>query len=120
MACATANLLYSCFLDTALYVPLAVCIAGRAGGAPGCQTLPARNQADIPSLANAGLALSKQQHYREAADCYRKALSIEPKLREVQLNLGLAEFKLGARWVAPLFLPEAAAAAGGGMNDGEP
>jgi len=67
----------------------------RTGGAPGCQTLPARNQADIPSLANAGLALSKQQHYREAADCYRKALSIEPKLREVQLNLGLAEFKLG-------------------------
>jgi hypothetical protein len=25
-----------------------------------------------------------------------------------------------AKWVAPLFLPEAAAAGGGGMNDGEP
>src|ERR1017187_4348303 len=76
-------------------VLLAVCIAGRAGGAAGCQTLPARSQADIPALANAGLALSRQQHYKEAADCYRKALSIEPHIREVQLNLGLVEFKLG-------------------------
>src|ERR1022692_2481620 len=38
---------------------------------------------------------SRQQHYKEAADCYRKALSIEPNIREIQLNLGLAEFKLG-------------------------
>lgn len=79
----------------ALCVLLAVCIAGRARGTSGCQTLPARNRADIPALANAGLAFSRQQHYKEAADCYRKALSIEPNIREIQLNLGLAEFKMG-------------------------
>jgi tetratricopeptide (TPR) repeat protein len=66
-----------------------------AASYPGCQTLPARNRADMPALANVGLAFSRQQHYQEAADCYRKALSIEPKLRAFQLNLGLAEFKLG-------------------------
>ena len=76
-------------------VLLAIGLAGRARCASGCQTLPAHNPADIPALANAGLAFSRQQHYQEAADCYRKALSIEPKIREIQLNLGLAEFKLG-------------------------
>ncbi len=63
--------------------------------ASGCQTLPARNRADIPALANAGLDLSRQQHFKEAADCYRKALAIAPDVREIQLNLGLAEFKQG-------------------------
>jgi tetratricopeptide (TPR) repeat protein len=57
--------------------------------------LPARNRNDIPALAQAGVEFSHQQHFKEAADCYRKALAIDPKLRELQLNLGLAEFKLG-------------------------
>ena len=79
----------------ALCLALAVCAAGRARGAPGCQTLAAAKRADIPALANAGLEFSRQQHYKEAADCYRKALSIDRSIREIQLNLGLAEFKLG-------------------------
>jgi tetratricopeptide (TPR) repeat protein len=66
-----------------------------AHAATGCQALAARNKGDIPALANAGLDFSRQRHYREAADCYRKALALEPKVRELQLNLGLAEFKLG-------------------------
>jgi|HubBroStandDraft_1064217.scaffolds.fasta_scaffold04841_3 tetratricopeptide (TPR) repeat protein len=79
----------------ALCLLLAACAVGHARGAPGCQTMAAGNRADIPALANTGLELSRQQHYKEAADCYRKALSIESNIREIQLNLGLAEFKLG-------------------------
>jgi len=69
--------------------------AGCAWCAAGCAELPARGHGDIPALAKTGLELSRQQHYRQAADCYRKALSIDPKLPGVQLNLGLAEFKTG-------------------------
>ena len=82
-------------------VLLAICLAGRARGASGCQALNARNRADIPALAEAGLAFSRQKLYQEAAGCYRKALSIEANIRELQLNLGLAEFKLGDFQIGP-------------------
>ena len=50
---------------------------------------------DISALANAGLALSREGKYSVAAECYREALSINPKIPDIQLNLGLAEFKSG-------------------------
>ena len=46
-------------------------------------------------IAKTGIALSARQQYQAAADCYRKALAINPKIPELQLNLALAEFKLG-------------------------
>lgn len=79
----------------AVYVLLAFCLEEPAACAEGCQTLAARNRGDVQALANMGFELSRQKQYKEAADCYRKALSIEPHIREIQLNLGLAEFKLG-------------------------
>jgi tetratricopeptide (TPR) repeat protein len=78
-----------------LSVLLPLCIAACARGTPGCATLAAQGRSDIPALANAGLEFSRHEHYQEAADCYRKALSIQPEIREIQLNLALAEFKLG-------------------------
>jgi len=69
--------------------------AAPAFGGSGCEALAARDRRDIPALANAGLDFSRKQRFKEAADCYRKALPIEPKIKELQLNLGLAEFKLG-------------------------
>lgn len=83
------------WLRAALCVLLPICFAGRMHCATACDALPARNRSDIAALANAGIEFSRRQHYQEAAGCYRKALSIEPTIPEIQLNLGLAEFKLG-------------------------
>ncbi|WP_058188232.1 tetratricopeptide repeat protein [Terracidiphilus gabretensis] len=47
------------------------------------------------ALAHLGLVASRQEHYKDAAAYYRKALAINPKLPGVQLNLGLALFKDG-------------------------
>lgn len=49
----------------------------------------------LERLTSAGLEFSRKEQYIAAADCYRKALAIDPKLLPAQLNLGLAEFKLG-------------------------
>ena len=61
----------------------------------GCEALPATKPEDINALANAGLALSHAQQYDAAAVCYRKVLAIDPNIPQIQLNLGLAEFKRG-------------------------
>jgi tetratricopeptide (TPR) repeat protein len=61
----------------------------------GCESLPASNTGDINLLANTGIQLSHAKQYDAAAACYRKALFIDPNIPQIQLNLGLAEFKGG-------------------------
>ncbi len=38
---------------------------------------------------------ARQQHYAEAIAAYRKALTLEPAMPQLRLNLGLALFKTG-------------------------
>jgi tetratricopeptide (TPR) repeat protein len=47
------------------------------------------------ALAHLGLISAHEQHYKDAAAFYRKALALNPKLPGLQLNLGLALFKEG-------------------------
>ena len=70
----------------------AACLHAQAGG---CEALPATTPADIDALASAGLALSRLEQYDAAEVCYRKVLAIDPRIPQIQLNLGLAEFKSG-------------------------
>src|SRR6185369_16481352 len=53
-----------------------------------------KNPGDAAAFASLGVVLSKEQKYNEAAQAYKKALALNPKL-PIQLNLGLAEFKQG-------------------------
>lgn len=70
----------------------------------GCEALPAAKPGDINLLANTGIELSHAKQYKAAAICYRKVLAIDPNIPEIQLNLGLAEFKSGSfRPAAELF-----------------
>ena len=70
----------------------------------GCEGLPAAKPEDINLLANTGIELSHAQQYDAAAACYRKVLAIDPDIPQIQLNLGLAEFKSGRfREAAELF-----------------
>jgi tetratricopeptide (TPR) repeat protein len=60
--------------------------------------------ANAEALAHLGLIDSRQEHYKDAAVYYRKALAINPKLPGVRLNLGLALFKDGEMKAAvPVF-----------------
>ena len=45
--------------------------------------------------AHLGLLEARQEHYKEAAPLYRKALAMNPSMPGVRLNLGLALFKGG-------------------------
>ncbi len=45
--------------------------------------------------ANLGVELAKKEDYQGAVEAYRRALSIDPKLPNIYLNLGLAYFKQG-------------------------
>jgi tetratricopeptide (TPR) repeat protein len=45
--------------------------------------------------ANLGVSLAKQSKYREAVEAYRRAADIDPTLPNINLNIGLAWFKLG-------------------------
>jgi tetratricopeptide (TPR) repeat protein len=45
--------------------------------------------------ASLGVVLSRQGKHAEAVPACQEALTLNPKLPEVQLNLGLAEFKQG-------------------------
>ena len=79
----------------------AVCLRSQTRG---CEALPAAKPEDITLLANTGIELSHAKQYDAAATCYRKVLAIDPNVREIQLNLGLAEFKSGRfRSAAELF-----------------
>ncbi len=50
---------------------------------------------DAPSLAHQGLLEAEQQHYSAAIDFYRRAITKDPQLPGLELNLGLAYFKNG-------------------------
>ena len=59
------------------------------------QTQPAApSKEDAYRLNNIGVALLEQFKYKEAADAFRQALKIEPKLRLAQINLSIALFNL--------------------------
>jgi len=45
--------------------------------------------------ANLGVNLAKQAKYREAVQAYQRAASLDPTLPGINLNIGLAWFKLG-------------------------
>ena len=51
-----------------------------------------------------GSVLSQEGKYEDAVPAYRKALGLNPKLPGIQLNLGIAQFKLGhlAQAITPL------------------
>jgi tetratricopeptide (TPR) repeat protein len=52
------------------------------------------NSADARAWAQLGLSRSLQENYSDAVPAYRRALSLDPKLLGVQLDLGLALVKL--------------------------
>lgn len=51
--------------------------------------------ADPEPYAHLGLLEARQDHYKQAIEFYRKALSLGPQLPSVRMNLGLALFKDG-------------------------
>ncbi len=44
-----------------------------------------------------GVALRRQQKYRQALECYQKALELDPKNAKVHFNLGVLYFDLGEK-----------------------
>lgn len=48
------------------------------------------------AYASLGFIESRQEHFKEAIPLYRKALSLNPSMTGIRLNLGLAYFKSGA------------------------
>jgi tetratricopeptide (TPR) repeat protein len=51
--------------------------------------------ADAEAYAHLGFLEARQEHYKQAAPLYRKALLLNPKMPGLRLNLGLALFKGG-------------------------
>ena len=49
---------------------------------------------DAEAYAHLGLLEARQEHYEAAIDYYRRALAINPDLPGLQMNLGLALFKV--------------------------
>jgi len=47
------------------------------------------------AYAHLGFLEARQEHYKEAAPLYRKALALEPAMPGLRMNLGLALFKSG-------------------------
>src|ERR1035438_3775825 len=68
------------------------CLNAQPGG---CDHLPGTRPEDINALSRTGQAHSPAAQYHAAAVCYRKILAIDPNIPQIQLNLGLAEFKTG-------------------------
>jgi tetratricopeptide (TPR) repeat protein len=50
---------------------------------------------DAEAYAHLGLLEARQEHYKEAIVLYQKALSLDPKMPSLRLNLGLSYFKAG-------------------------
>ena len=50
---------------------------------------------DAEAYAHLGLLEARQEHYKEAIVLYHKALSLNPKMPSLRLNLGLSYFKAG-------------------------
>ncbi len=59
------------------------------------KTLLIGQPSNSEAYAHLGLLEAHQEHYKEAIVFYRKALSLNPKIPGLRLNLGLSEFKAG-------------------------
>jgi tetratricopeptide (TPR) repeat protein len=60
------------------------------------QAFAKAHPANAEPYAHMGLMEARQEHYKEAAPFYRKALALDPRMPGLRLNLGLALFKGGA------------------------
>jgi len=62
--------------------------------------------ADAEAYAHLGFLEARQEHFKEAVPLYRKALTINPSMPGLRLNLGLALFKSGElKEAVQTFLP---------------
>ncbi len=66
-----------------------------AAAEAGWRSLLSSQPNDAEAYAHLGLLEARQEHYREAILFYRKALSLNPKMPGLRLNLGLSYFKFG-------------------------
>lgn len=85
----------SLFLCLALFGVVATLNFKSNSSSANSQTQPAApSKEDAYRLNNIGVALLEQFKYKEAADAFRQALKVEPKLRLAQINLSIALFNL--------------------------
>ena len=69
---------------------------GKAANAEaGWKSLLSSEPNDSEAYAHLGLLEARQEHYKEAIVFYRKALSLNPKMPNLRLNLGLSLYKSG-------------------------
>jgi tetratricopeptide (TPR) repeat protein len=61
----------------------------------GWRSLLSSQPNDAEAYAHLGLLEARQAHYKEAIVLYQKALSLNPKMPSLRLNLGLSYFKAG-------------------------
>jgi tetratricopeptide (TPR) repeat protein len=61
----------------------------------GWRSLLSSQPNDAEAYAHLGLLEARQEHYKEAIVLYRKALSLNPNMPGLRLNLGLSYFKAG-------------------------
>ena len=61
----------------------------------GWRSLLSSQPNDAEAYAHLGLLEARQAHYKEAIVFYQKALSLNPKMPSLRLNLGLSYFKAG-------------------------
>ena len=61
----------------------------------GWRSLLSSQPNDAEAYAHLGLLEARQEHYKEAIVLYQKALSLDPKMPSLRLNLGLSYFKAG-------------------------
>src|SRR5689334_14682223 len=80
------------------------------------QSVTEKNPRDAAAFASMGVDLAREQKYAEAASAYRRALKLNPQLPGIQMNLGLAEFKLGNFRAA---VPPLAVALAADSNNGQ-
>jgi tetratricopeptide (TPR) repeat protein len=66
----------------------------------GWRSLLSSEPDEAEAYAHLGLLEARQEHYKEAISLYRKALSLNPKMPSLRLNLGLSYFKAGDRQAA--------------------
>jgi tetratricopeptide (TPR) repeat protein len=59
------------------------------------QRIAAGSPSNPEPLAHIGLLEARQEHYEKAVSFYRKALSLNPEMPGLRLNMGLALFKSG-------------------------
>jgi tetratricopeptide (TPR) repeat protein len=85
----------SLFLCLALFSVVATLSFKSNSSSANSQTQAAApSKEDAYRLNNIGVALLEQFKYKEAADAFRQALKVQPKLRLAQINLSIALFNL--------------------------